>query len=142
MTKKMSRAADELERRAPSPEEARKTADYLCDQMRMSAQALHLTIPPNDVCSRVRVALENASGWDESSMDALRESVCDFTAVLRDIGTSAEAILVSLKAVVNIHALPATSAASDDRTGHRMQERMSGWAIEEFFKGGQTRIRA
>src|SRR4051812_35856560 len=89
---------------APSPAEFRRTADYLCDQMRLSAHALRLDIPPSDMCGRLRTALENAH--DDESMDALRQIVCECTALLRERGGSPESMLAGLKAVINIHALP------------------------------------
>ena len=124
---------------APSPAEFRRTADYLCDQMRMSAHALQLDIPPSDICRRLRAALENAH--DDKSLDALREVVCEFTALLREKGASPESVLVSLKAVINIHALPPRNGDDGARSGYKILERITGWAIEEYF-GEEKRKRA
>ena len=125
--------ASYVEQTAPSKADARRTADYLCNQMRLSAHKLHLAIPPLDVCRRLRIALEEATFDDQPSMEKLREAVCEFTALLRDTGTSPESVLVSIKAVINIHALPPMGFDPGDRTGYRMQSTISTWAIEEFF---------
>ena len=117
----------------------RRTADYLCDQMRISAKALQLEIPPSDICRRLREALENAR--DGVSLDALREVVCEFTALLRDKGSSPESVLRSLKAVINIHALPPRNGDDGERSGYRIMERITSWAIEEYFRP-DTRMRA
>jgi hypothetical protein len=69
-------------------------------------------------------------------MEQLREAVCEYTALLRDKGTTPESVLVSIKTVINIHALPPVGFDPADRTGYRMQETISKWAIEEFFRPG------
>lgn len=122
-----------LEHRTPSPAEARRIADYLCDQMRVSAKALHLDIPPADTCRELRMALEAASRTDQQSMDRLRAAVCNYTALLRDKGTSIESALVSLKAVVNIHVVPRVAVDPAIHSRYTMKEMISRWAIEEYF---------
>lgn len=122
-----------------SPAEFRRTADYLCDQMRLSAKALQLEIPPSDICRRLRAALENAR--DDVSMNALREVVCEFAALLRDKGTSPESMLRSLKAVINITALPQAQSGERSYAGYKILEKISSWAIEEYF-GEEARLHA
>ena len=122
-----------------SPAAARRTADYLCDQMRAAEHALQLQIPPSDICRRLRIALESAR--DGASLDSLRDVVGEYTAVLREKGTSPESVLRSLKAVINIHPLPQVELPDGRCSDYRILEKISSWAIEEYF-GEDARLRA
>lgn len=122
-----------------SPAAARRTADYLCDQMRIAAHALQLDIPPSGVCRRLRDALENAG--DGASMQTLREIVCEYTALLREKGASPESVLRSLRAVINIHPLPRRELVDGSGSDYRILEKIGSWAIEEYF-GEEARLRA
>jgi hypothetical protein len=67
-------------------------------------------------------------------MEQLHAAVNEYTALLRDEGRTPESVLISIKAVINIHALPPMGFDDADRTGYRIQETISTWAIEEYFR--------
>ena len=67
-------------------------------------------------------------------MEALRLTVCEFTAALRDEGTTPEGVLISLKTLINDRSLPVIPQHSVDWTGYQLREMISTWSIKEFFR--------
>ena len=63
-------------------------------------------------------------------MDELRATVEEVTVVLRNEGATPEAVLITLKTLVNSRALPVV----DLRVPHQLREQISTWSIEEFFR--------
>ncbi len=45
-----------------------------------------------------------------------------------------EAVLISLKAVINNRILVDGSPYAADWTGHQLREKISSWCIQEFFR--------
>ena len=131
----VSRQASRQGAAAGSSQESRQSGDYLVEQIRISSSKLQLAIPPAELCSKLRQAVELAASRDADSMEKLRSAVCEYTALLRDRGTSPEGVLVSLKAVININALPPVAPDPADHARYKLRESISTWAIEEYFKG-------
>ncbi len=96
--------------------------------------SLHQTLPQAELCERLRMAVEKAATTNAESMEALRHTVCEFTAALREEGTSPEGALISLKTLINDRALPVIPQHSSDWTGYQLRELISTWSITEFFK--------
>lgn len=96
--------------------------------------SLHLTLPQAELCDRLRTAVEKAAVADVESMEALRLTVCEFTTVLREEGTTPEGVLISLKTLINDRALPVVPQHSSDWTGYKLREMISTWSIKEFFR--------
>ena len=93
-------------------------------------------LPEPEVCNRLVAALEQAALDSSHSMEALRLAVCDFTAALRQQGTTPEAVLISLKSVVN-QRVPRVVPEPfyHDRPNPAIHEKMTTWSIQEFFRG-------
>lgn len=96
--------------------------------------SLRLTLPQAELCDRLRTAVESAATTNAHSMEALRLIVCEFTAALRDEGTTPEAVLISVKAVINNRALPVIPSQPDHWTGYELRELISTWSIKAYFK--------
>jgi hypothetical protein len=96
--------------------------------------ALHLTFPQAELCDRLRTAVERAASTNAESMEALRLTVCEFTAALREEGITPEGVLISLKALINNRALPVILPHASDWSGYQMHELISTWSIKAFFK--------
>ncbi len=93
-----------------------------------------VTLPAAELCDRLRVAVEDAASRDADSMRALHNAVAEFTATLRDAGTTPEAVLIRLKSVINDRSFVEITPHASDWSGHHLRERMSTWCIEEFFR--------
>jgi len=91
-------------------------------------------IPDADLCDRLLNALEQAALDSSHSMEALRLAVSDFTAALRDQGTTPEAVLISLKSVINGRVVVPRRDLFADRRKPEIHEKISTWAIQEFFR--------
>ena len=85
-----------------------------------------------ELSARLRAAVENAAAVSAESTEQLRLAIAQFTVALRDAGASPEAVLISLKAVINAQAFPPPWQVSTWH-GPRLQGRMSTWCIEEYF---------
>lgn len=96
--------------------------------------SLPLTLPQAELCHRLRTAVEKAAVTNAQSMEALRLTVCEFTTVLKEEGTTPEGVLISLKTLINDRALPVVPQLSSDWTGYQLREMISTWSIKEFFK--------
>ena len=99
----------------------------------VNGAALDLAPSQAELCDRLRKAVENAASTNGDSMEALRLTVCEFTAALREEGITPEGVLISLKASINIRALPALSAHPNFNS-YQLRELISTWSIKEFFK--------
>lgn len=102
--------------------------------IRRSIRALHLAVPSQEVCERVRRAVEEAATRDAQSIESLRLAVCEFTVSLRKEGTSPERVLVALKTLVNAGAGPVISRSLSDWSGYILREKISSWCIDEYFR--------
>lgn len=97
-----------------------------------------LTLPPRDVCDRLRAAVANAATRDADSMDALRGAVEDFTVALRAARATPEMVLISLKALITMGALSPRARDDPDWAGHVLRETMSSWCIAAYFSDRST----
>lgn len=95
--------------------------------------ASQLSIPQAELCKRLRAGVERAAARNADSMEALRAAVCEFTAALKEKGTTPEGVLVSLKAVVNDQARALVSGHPSDSVAYTLNEQMSTWSIQEYF---------
>ena len=86
-----------------------------------------------DASRRLRLAVEIAASRDAIAMDALRIAVCEFTLVLRQEGSTPEAVLIRLKKLIDHETLPLISPHPSDHGGHRLRERISTWSIKAYF---------
>ena len=99
------------------------------------AAVIKRAIPQADLCDRLLRALEQAALDSSHSMEALRLAVCDFTAALREEGTTPEGVLISLKSVIHLRTLPSRPYQRfSDWKDPEIHERISTWSIEEFFR--------
>jgi hypothetical protein len=98
-----------------------------------AVRALHLVVPSAELCERLRLAVEDAATRDAKSMEDLRLRVFDFTTALREVGTTPEAVLITLKALINAGSLPPTARSHPDWSGYLLREKMSTWSIEAYF---------
>ena len=103
-------------------------------ELEHSKLALKLAIPEAEICVRLRAAVEEAASRSADSMEALRSAVCGFTAVLKDMGTTPEHVLIALKTVVNNRSLVVIAPHTSDWRGDHLRETISTWCIEEFFR--------
>lgn len=90
--------------------------------------------PQAVLCDQLRAAVDKAATRDAAAMNALHDAVARFTSALRDVGSSPEAVLVSLKTVVNNRSLTDSSPHASDWSGNRLREQISSWCIQEFFR--------
>ena len=104
-----------------------------CDEVRRTAIAYKLPVPPPRVCEELCVEVERVATVSARSMNTLRAAVERFTAALRDDGASPEAVLIVLKKVVNSRAFIA-SGRGDEIGGEELRQRISTWSIDEFFR--------
>ena len=96
--------------------------------------ALRLELPQAELCERLRRGVERAASRNAGSMDALRAAVCEFTAVLKERGTSPEGVLISLKALIADQTFSLIPPHPSDSSGYQLREQMSAWSIREFFR--------
>lgn len=99
-----------------------------------SGQASNLALPQAELCERLRAGVERAASRNADSMEALRAAVCEFTAALRETGTSPEAVLISLKAVLHDQARSLIPGHPSDASVYTLHEQVSTWSIREFFR--------
>lgn len=86
-----------------------------------------------DASRRVRSALEVAASRNAIAIDALRIAVCEFTFTLRREGITPEAVLVTLKNLIDDQALPRVPSHESDRNGDLLREHISTWCINAYF---------
>ena len=106
--------------------------------LRRTAEALHLHVPPAPICEDLFNAVERAADRSTESMSQLRDAVAHFTAALRDEGAKPEAVLIALKSVINSRAFPSTMYYTSDISVELLRQQISSWSIEEFFREAQT----
>lgn len=92
-----------------------------------------LALPAPALCDRLRIAMQHAAARDAESMEALRLSVCAFTAALKEEGTMPEAVLIALKSVINGGLIPPADRNHPDWSGYILRETMSTWCIDRYF---------
>jgi hypothetical protein len=92
-------------------------------------------MPDDELANRVHKAVIDAAARDARSLKELQLAVASFTAAFREMGTSPEAVLIALKAVINNRSLlPIPIPLRDsDRSGELLRAQISTWCIEEFF---------
>ncbi len=96
--------------------------------------ALRLDLPQAELCERLRKGVERAASRNADSMDALRVAVCEFTAALKEKGTSPEGVLICLKALIGDQTFSLIPPHPSDSSGYQLREQMSTWSIKEFFR--------
>jgi hypothetical protein len=101
------------------------------------ATSLHLTLPPADLCERLLAAVEKAASESSSSMDALRAAVAEFTVALRKEGATPEAVLITLKTLINNRTCPRVDPRDARGSTDPLRQKISTWSIQEFFSGAR-----
>jgi len=86
-----------------------------------------------DASRRVRSALEVAASRNAIAMHALRIAVCEFTFALRSEGITPEAVLITLKNLIDNRALPQIVPHQSDWNGDLLRESISTWCIKAYF---------
>lgn len=104
----------------------------------MSDEAHDQLLPPEPLCDELNLAVERAAARSEVSMNALHAAVRRFTAALKDEGASPEAILVSIKSVINSRTFPVLHSAEKEWTVDKLRQQISTWSIQEYFS--DTRV--
>lgn len=79
-------------------------------------------------------AVEEAADRSSVSMGSLRVAIFEFTRAHKSNGATPEAVLISLKSVVNQHRLPLLPRYMSDWSRDRLQATISSWCIEAYFK--------
>jgi len=79
-------------------------------------------------------AVEQAAGRSSASMESLRVAIFEFTRVHKAGGATPEAVLITLKAIVNQHRLPILPRYMADWSGDRLHATISTWCIQAYFK--------
>ncbi len=67
-------------------------------------------------------------------MAALERAVRDFTAAIRDEGTSPEYVLIRLKGLIHSQTFPPLGSHASDWNGEALRQNISTWCIQEYFK--------
>ena len=109
------------------------SAAYVCAELRRSSSERNAIAPPDELCRRLLAAVQDAASRNAKSMDRLRATVEEVTVVLRNEGATPESVLITLKTLVNIRALPLDPRVPPG-TGDQLREQISKWSIEEFFR--------
>lgn len=99
------------------------------------AFASPVALPPDDLCDDLYSAVVRTAERSADSMSALRLAVENFTAVLRDDGATAEAVLISLKNVINSRAFPHARPFAIESRDEDLRHQISTWSIKEFYRG-------
>ena len=105
-----------------------------CSELRRVAFALHVTLPPDRFCEDLHTAVERAAERSAASLHALRLAVEEYTAALRDEGIKAEAVLISLKSVINSKTFRAVRPYAGESRDEDLRQLISTWSIKEFYK--------
>lgn len=105
-----------------------------CTELYRAAIAMHLAPPPEELCERLLLAVKRAASNNASSMAALRAAVEEFTVTLKNDGATPEAVLITLKAVINNRAFPSVDAREPYSSGDPLRQKISTWSIKEFFR--------
>lgn len=95
--------------------------------------ALQLDMPQAELCDRLRRGVERAGGRSADSMEALRAAVCEFTAALKEKGTTPEGVLISLKALIADQTFALIPTQPFGSSGNQLREQISTWSIQAFF---------
>lgn len=111
---------------APTPD--------VCEDLNRVAVAMHLTPPPDELCERLLIAVQRAASNSHKSMEALRAAVEEFTVTLKKEGATPEAVLITLKAVINNRTFPFVDAREPHISTDPLREKISTWSIQEFFR--------
>lgn len=102
-----------------------------------SLVSLDLAIGQAELSDKLRLAVENAAVASAESMAALRVAVSEYTIALRNAGTTPEAVLISLKAVINGQVFaPMWQRSTWPRP--ELRSTMSTWCIEAYFRQEST----
>lgn len=106
----------------------------VCTELRSVSSERNTFTPPDELCRRLLTAVREAASRNAKSMDELRATVEEVTVVLRNEGATPEAVLITLKALVNTRSLPVLDPRVPPGYGDQLREQISKWSIEEFFR--------
>lgn len=132
--REMSSTAENMSVAVRESEPASNSPEVLYAEVRRSARLLHLAIPSVELCEQFWHAVEKAAARDAESMQALRVTVCEITALLRDRGTAPETVLITIKALLNLRSVPLIAPHPSDWNGSAMRQKVSTWCIDEYFR--------
>ncbi|HJP60860.1 MAG TPA: hypothetical protein VJ865_12710 [Gemmatimonadaceae bacterium] len=90
-------------------------------------------VPPEELGEALQVAVAKAAAKSAGSMVALQLAVRRFTVALQKDGATPEAVLISLKTVINSRTFRVTPAGASDFNEEELRQLISRWSIEEFF---------
>ena len=90
-------------------------------------------VPPEELCEELHAAVTRAAARSADSMQALQLAVRRFTVALQSDGATPEAVLISLKAVINSRTFEVAPMYAGDLTADELRHLISTWSIKEFF---------
>lgn len=103
------------------------------EELHRSELALLVSIPSAELSERLRLGVQAAAAGNADAMEALRAAVQEFTVALKNAGTSPEAVLITLKTVIQNRSLLGITPHALDRKG-QLREQVSTWCIDEYFR--------
>lgn len=115
------------------PRESATRALIDCDEANSSAKPLDRPVPPAEVCEELHAAVARAAARSADSMAALELAVRRFTVALQNEGATPEAVLISLKTVINSRTFHVAPTSMGDLSGDELRQLISTWSIREFF---------
>lgn len=110
-----------------------RRAKAACEDLRRAASTSHRPLPPDPLCEELHIAVERAAARSAASINSLRFSVRRFTAALKQDGASPEAILITLKSVINSRTFSVAYDSTQNWSSEDLRQQISTWCIEEFF---------
>lgn len=110
-----------------------RRAKAACEDLRRAASISDRPLPPDPLCEELHIAVEQAALRSAASINSLRFAVRRFTAALKQDGASPEAILITLKSVINSRTFPVVFNSTQDSSAEDLRHQISTWCIEEFF---------
>jgi hypothetical protein len=93
---------------------------------------------PEPLCEELYQAVVSAASHSADSMQALRVAVRRFTLTLRGEGAKPEAVLISMKEIINTRIFPLQLSPTPDGNPDQLRQQISTWSIQEYFSNQQS----
>ena len=93
---------------------------------------------PEPLCDELYDALVRAASNNADSMQALRAAVRRFTLTLRGDGAKPEAVLISLKEIINCRVFPLAVWPEPNGNPNELRQKISSGSIEDYFSNQQA----
>jgi hypothetical protein len=95
-------------------------------------------IAPEPLCEELYEAVVSAASHSADSMQALRTAVRRFTLTLRGEGAKPEAVLISLKEIINSRIFPLQLSLTRQGNPDELRQQISTWSIQDYFSNQQS----